>query len=253
MSEATVTIARRFRGPTTSGNGGYVCGLLASHAHGDVVVRLSRPPPLERPLEILRTATGVELRDADARIAETRPSRLAVETPEAPGLAEARAASRRYPGFHEHWFPQCFVCGPMRTPGDGLRIFPGPLVDRALHAAAWTPDASLSAPDGTVRPEFVWAALDCPGAFACHRGPEQSPVVLGELEARLEAPIHAGEPCVVIAWPLGAKGRKHFAGSALFSTRNGRCAVARAVWIEVPPARRGDVPGRHPAPRGVRR
>jgi len=29
------------------------------------------------------------------------------------------------------------------------------------------PDPALAGEDGTIRSEFVWAALDCPTAFAC--------------------------------------------------------------------------------------
>ncbi len=51
MSE-TVVIARRYRGPAESGNGGYVCGRLAQHAGGEAEVTLRLPPPLGRPLTV---------------------------------------------------------------------------------------------------------------------------------------------------------------------------------------------------------
>ena len=47
-----IVIGRRFRGPPQSGNGGYVCGLLAGVAGSVLTVRLKRPPPLDQPLEI---------------------------------------------------------------------------------------------------------------------------------------------------------------------------------------------------------
>ncbi|MDQ1346230.1 MAG: hypothetical protein QG586_1762, partial [Pseudomonadota bacterium] len=34
----TLTIASRYKGPPDSGNGGYVCGLIAATAHADLVV-----------------------------------------------------------------------------------------------------------------------------------------------------------------------------------------------------------------------
>ena len=50
---ATVTIARRFRGPLTSANGGYTCGLLAGFVPAPAAeVSLRLPPPLERPLTV---------------------------------------------------------------------------------------------------------------------------------------------------------------------------------------------------------
>ncbi len=48
-----LVISRRFRGPPTSGNGGYTCGMLAAAASKPVEVRLMRPPPLDRTLEIV--------------------------------------------------------------------------------------------------------------------------------------------------------------------------------------------------------
>ena len=47
MIAETFTIARRFRGPSQSGNGGYVCGRLARHVAGPALVRLRAPPPLD--------------------------------------------------------------------------------------------------------------------------------------------------------------------------------------------------------------
>ncbi|MGR6999796.1 hypothetical protein ACU686_19670 [Yinghuangia aomiensis] len=54
-----------------------------------------------------------------------------------------------------------------RTEGDGLRLFPGLLPQQpGTTATPWVPDASLADADGArVRPEFVWAALDCPGGW----------------------------------------------------------------------------------------
>jgi hypothetical protein len=83
----------------------------------------------------------------------------------------------------------------------------------------------------TVGPEFVWAALDCPGAYATGvmgRGT----VVLGRLTARVDRVPDAGEECVVVGWPLGSKGRKHSAGTALFGGSGELLALARALWIE---------------------
>ena len=39
---------------------------------------------------------------------------------------------------------------------------------------------------------------------------------------------------VVAAWAIGAEGRKHFAGTALYSAAGMPVAVARATWIEIP-------------------
>src|SRR6185436_9559900 len=47
-----LTIDPRYRGPDTSGNGGYTCGLVAAHVAGDAEVTLRLPPPLGRPLRV---------------------------------------------------------------------------------------------------------------------------------------------------------------------------------------------------------
>jgi hypothetical protein len=96
--------------------------------------------------------------------------------------------------------------------------------DTELVAATWQPDASLC------RPEFVWAALDCPGAYACE-AIGRGAAVLGRLAARVERVPHPGERCVVVGWPLGEDGRKLFAGTVLFGEDEDVIGVARAVWI----------------------
>lgn len=231
-----ITIDERFCGPPRSGNGGYVCGRVAAGLGDGAVVRLKAPPPIGRPLRLETTAASARLFDGEAIVAEAKRGAVELAVAPAPTLAQAAQASTRYLGFEEHNFPTCFVCGPARAVGDGLRIFPGELgIDgTARLAATWTPDASLVDETGRVRPEFVWAALDCPGAFTRYPLPEGAALVLGELA--VEAPLRprVGEPCLLTAWSLGDEGRRRHAGTALFD-RDGRLlARARAVWVEVP-------------------
>ncbi len=228
----TLTIAKRFHGPPASGNGGYVCGRLARFIQGPAVVRLKAPPPLERPLALESSGAGVRLTDGGRTVAEARPHALDLDVPAPPTPDEARRASRRYRGFARHWFPTCFVCGPERDEGQGLRIFAGPLHDRDMVAALWTPHSTLADAEGTVRSEFLWAALDCPGAFAFPE-PQKGVALLGEMAARLTAAVQPAEPCIVIGWPLGGKGRLHYSGTALFDNKGRCCAMARATWVEV--------------------
>ena len=154
-----------------------------------------------------------------------------IEAPDPIGLGDAVEAAKGYPGFILHPFPTCFVCGPERDEGDGLRIFPGPVTGRRIVAAPWTPDHTLAGADGRVRPEFIWAALDCPGAFA--NGFPKIQMVLGRLAARLERSVEPGEQCVVVSWSAGVEGRKHFAGTALFGVDGELRATARATWIRL--------------------
>jgi hypothetical protein len=223
-----IVVDPRFNGPPGSGNGGYTCGLVAPLAGGPVEVTLRLPPPLGRPLAVTESDGRTVVHDGEALVAEAVPTELALEPPEPVGFEQATEASARYPGFDQHAFPTCFVCGPDRT--DGLRIFAGPVTGRELVASPWRPDRSLANVDGNVAEEFVWAALDCPGAFAVGFS-ERGETVLGRLAARIDRTPAVGEPCVVVGWPLGEEGRKLYAGTALFSEDGELYAVARATWI----------------------
>src|SRR5436190_4787386 len=50
-SMTSIIIGKRYCGPPNSGNGGYVCGRLASHIPGDAEIMLRAPPPLDKPLD----------------------------------------------------------------------------------------------------------------------------------------------------------------------------------------------------------
>src|SRR4051812_2672719 len=111
MSE--LVVEHRFRGPAASGNGGYTAGRIAAFVDAPAVeVTLRLPPPLDRPLQVVRVGESVEVRDGEALVAEARPSVVEVEPPRRVGIAEALAAEQQYAGAEEHAFPECFVCGP---------------------------------------------------------------------------------------------------------------------------------------------
>ena len=227
-----LVIARRFRGPTQSGNGGYTCGMLAAAAARPVEVRLIQPPPLDKPLEIREVPEESRLlvMDGEDVVASATPRTFELTVPGPAPYAAALAASRNYEGFRAHTYPECFVCGPVRARGDGMRIFAAPIPGRELVAAAWLPDPSLAGPDGKVLPEFMWAALDCPGFFAS--GAAMRRVLLGQYAARIDRCVHVSEACVVIGWALGHEGRKHFTGTAIFDGAGELCGRAIATWIE---------------------
>jgi hypothetical protein len=227
-----LTIARRFQGPPSSGNGGYVCGLIATTLQADVKVRLVAPPPLDTPLELVPQGKGEwELSSATGPVARAiAAGQLELDVPRAPQYVQAVWASQHYPGFREHAFPDCFVCGPHRRRGDGLRIFPG-MLDSGIVAAPWLPADDLDAGDGKVRVEYLWAALDCPGYFAVSGA--RRVMVLGEMQAHVDRRVHSGEACTVIGWKVGAEGRRHFAGTAIFDEDGELCARARATWVEL--------------------
>lgn len=227
----TIQIVERFNGPPDSGNGGYSAGLIAGAIGAAVNVRLVRPVPMSQDLTISAPAidrwevhAGPELiATATANVADT-------PVPPAPSWIEAFGASQHFVGFSQHIFPACFVCGPAREPGSGLRIFPGSVPGTQLLAAPWKPDPSLDDGSGKIRPEFIWAALDCPGYFA-----SMSPraALIGELSVQIDRCVRIDEPCVVTAWQISSDGRKRRTGTALFNADGERCALGVATWVEL--------------------
>jgi hypothetical protein len=241
----SIMIGRRYCGPPNSANGGYVCGRLARHIGGGAEVTLRAPPPLDRQLDVVATDEGsFELRDGATVLAAGRAASVELARLETASFEEARAAELLTPVKpHEHPLPTCFVCGPARTEGDGLRIFAGPLARQpgnapAVLAATWIPDPTLASEDGLVAPEFLWAALDCPTGFASSHNPERSsfdrtPILLGRMSARIERRPRPGERCVITAWDAGRDGRKRVAEAAAYGEAGTLLAVARATWIAV--------------------
>lgn len=228
---SSLIVARRFCGPSASSNGGYFAGLVAGLASHTLAVRLLRPPPLGTELTAVTLPDGkIEVRYGDLLVGEASPAQLDLHVPDAPSYLDAVEASRHYAGFVAHRFPNCFVCGPQRTRGDGLRIFAGPVPRRELVAAPWVPDASLDRGDGKVRPEFMSAALDCPGYFSLCS--DDRMMLLGQLTAHIDRLVHVGESCTVVGWKISSSGRKHEAGTAIFDGDGELCGRARAVWIE---------------------
>jgi hypothetical protein len=216
-----IVLSHRYRGPLTSANGGYACGRLAAFVDADEVeVTLRVPPPLGRPLAVERDDGRVLLLDGDALVAEARSAPVEVDAPAPVAIADAEAARERHVRDWSADFAECYVCG-IRE--DGLEIRVGTVAGREpLHAAPVTLVES--------GPEFVWAAVDCPGAYAV--GAEgRGDIVLGRMTARVDRVPEAGEGCVVASWPLGEDGRKLYAGTALFSAAGELLAIARQTWI----------------------
>ena len=215
-------ISARFNGPPASGNGGWSAGAFAVAAlvgpGAEVTLRV--PPPLETPLTV---ADGKVMTPDGTLVAEVGPAPDAGPGVPPATLAEARAAAASYPGFADHPFPTCFVCGPERAEGDGLRIFPGRLAD-GRTAAPWL------VPPG-VDVETVWAALDCPGGWAVlHPG---QVYVLGRIAATVAALPAPGSTCVVVGAATSVQGRKALVDSSVWAQDGTRLATARATWIAV--------------------
>lgn len=234
VATTLLTVAPRFCGPPASANGGYFTGLVAALSDAPVRVRLRRPPPLAAAMPADVLADGrILVRHGDELVAEARPDTLQLAVPPTVSRVAALAASLRYRGLQQHVFPRCFVCGTQRARGDGLRIFAGEVEGRSepgLVASPWIPDASLALGDGKVAPQFMWAALDCPGYFAV--APDGRVALLAEHLARIERRLRIDEPAVAIGWRIGGEGRMHQAGTALFGEDGELVACAHALWIE---------------------
>jgi hypothetical protein len=230
-----ITIDRRFCGPPDSGNGGYACGALARLIEAPTVtVTLRLPPPLETPLRVERRHDRARLLDDGKLIAQGSPARgIEIEPPGAVPLEAAAEASRSSPLHRSHPFPTCFVCGPRRDSGDGLRIIPGPVAGRDLVAAPWVPGPSLPTEGDAVAPEICWAALDCPSGNALMLLGDVGTAVLGRLTARLYHPVRVGAPHALVGWPIARDERKVDAASALFSADGKLAGLALARWIEL--------------------
>lgn len=227
-----IIIDKRFNGPPTSGNGGYVAGRLGSLIPGASEVTLRKPPPLDTAMTLRGGDAGlVELWHGEELIAAAAPVEFELDVPAPPSLEAAADAETRYRGHHAHPFVTCFVCGPAREHGDGLRLFTGEVDGRDIVAARWTPGEAFTGDDGAVGPEYVWAAMDCPGYYAVSEPGEVA--VLGRLTAQINAVPSAQTQCIIIGWSLGRDGRKLRAGTALYRADGVLLASAKAVWIKL--------------------
>lgn len=220
MSE--LIVAGRFNGPPTSGNGGYTAGLLAAELPpGPVTVTLRFPPPLDTRMAVVHPDQNTaELHDGKTVIATARVETEVLDS--APALADPTGADP-YAGFAEHPFPTCYVCGPERAVGDGLRIFPGRLPDGRTVAPWLVP--------GDVNATTVWSALDCPGGWALIV--PGRPYVLGRITVSIGALPTPGEECLVMGDTTGTQRRKGFARSALYTPTGVLLAHSVATWISV--------------------
>lgn len=175
-------------------------------------------------------AGTVEMWLKDTLIAEAAPCDFSLTPPPPPSFAQATAASEGFAGFHHHPAPACFVCGPERPAGDGLNIFAGRMAGADYYAATWIPSSDLADEDGNIAPEFIWAALDCPGGFAA-MGETDQPIILGRMSAQILAPVKACGKYIPLGWHLSHEGRKYHDGTALYSEAGELCGLGKTTWI----------------------
>jgi len=247
MSERTIEVGWRFRGPDVgggTGNGGYFCGLVAVAAGVDTrAVEITRATgvPLDRPLSVRIVADGAEVHDDEGLIARTSVAEIAVAVPAPPALEVARRVSARFlerleSGEIRHTFPECFMCGHRRVPGDGLRVFTGAL-DGGLsdvpgaRVAAWRPHPAFLDEAGQLRSEYVWSVLDCPGGWAI-----AGPANTGTLQVEILRPVDGRQDLIVMGWPMAPASarpgsRRRYAGTAIFDACGRLLARAAAIWV----------------------
>lgn len=229
--ETTISVNKRFCGPPRSGNGGYVCGLVAKVIPGLSEVKLLAPPPLDSDLTLEYTDNSATLTMDGSAIAKAAETSWDMTVPKCPDIEEALTAQENYLGFTKHDLPGCFVCGPKREIGDGLRIFAGTGKSGNIVSAVWEPANLPSNHNNEIDSEFIWAALDCPGFFAVT---EQSGfALLGSLSVKHFHPVFLDQKYIVTGWHAGSEGRKHTAGTALFDEQGKLVAQAKAIWVSV--------------------
>jgi hypothetical protein len=227
----TLSVPRRFNGPRGRGQGGYSSAAIAGFVEGPAEVTLRSPVPLETSLDVAREEDGsVRVLDGETLVAEAAPSDpLHLDVPGPVTTEQAAAARERYRGATDDLFSHCFVCGVARS--DSLGVFAGAVDGRALVASPWTPPAWTADDSGAVRPEFLWAVMDCPAYFAVY--PDDQPVsFLARMTAQVDEPVSAGQEHVVMAWPVSEDGRKRTAGTAVVSADGRVLSTGRVLMIE---------------------
>ena len=231
-----LVIERRFRGPPHSVNGGYACGVTAAPlGRRPIEATLLRPPPIERELSIDVNGDEARLLDGDKVVAVARPAIGDIDSPAPITFPVAIAAADAFDVDayrSDHEFPECFVCGPDRADGDGLRILSAPSGRAGLHVWPWIPHASLF-DDGKIDVALLWAVLDCPGGLAVLADATCGPAVLGRLTATVLRRPEPEQRLVVAGWAGNRDGRKVQAGSAIWSESGEVLAAGRATWIEL--------------------
>ncbi|GAA4899641.1 hypothetical protein [Ferrimonas pelagia] len=236
----TISIDARFNGPDGSGNGGYCAGRFAQAFAAEttraVTVRLMAPPPLETALQLRRDAAQGQIWHGETQVASVAFADLSLTLPTPCTVAQACEASQGYVGFQAHPFPRCYVCGPDRAQGDGLRIFAGAVAGREMVAAPWQPYPDLAESSDRLAIEQIWAALDCPSYFGATLGEPGNPGLLGALTVQIhQRSLSVSERYLICAWPLGKERRKRFAGVALFSEAGVCLARGHSTWILLSP------------------
>ena len=238
--EKTLIVQAGFNGPRLSGNGGYVGGILAHRftqefgGDGAVEITLRAPIPIETEMQLAHDGDGVlRLLDGDTLVCEARAGSVDHLTPPSvpTDWREVLRAGEEGGSDADSDFADCLVCGRSRAIGDGLRVFgtPGPEPGRSL--SCYLPHAAHADDSGRIRSEFIWGALDCPGAWAAQDPDDWRPTLTGRMTVKVMDRPRMGERCAVVGWRIGAEGRKLYSGTALYTETGRLCALGACTWI----------------------
>ncbi|MFT5745691.1 MAG: hypothetical protein ACI920_001060 [Saprospiraceae bacterium] len=225
-----LSIHHHYCGPSESGNGGYSAGIFAKQLDFPAEITLRIPPPLDEELTIIREDEKALLMYGEKLVAEAKAKAkdFDLEIPPAPTFAEATGAAKDYAGFKDAPFHNCFVCGADRKAGEGLNIYAGKAGEQMV-AAPWIPTENLATDGKKVDSEYIWAALDCPGAWAVMQPSEV--IVLGRFAVKVVADILVGEKYIVTGWGIERDGRKIYTGTAIYTEKGAVCAYGKGTWI----------------------
>ncbi|MFA5565209.1 MAG: hypothetical protein WC184_04780 [Acidimicrobiia bacterium] len=210
-----------------------MAGLFADAARHPLQVTLRLPTPLDVPLSLVELDENkAELRAGEHLIANAEPTEFDLEVPPVPSLAQAAAAAEASPSHQVHG--GCFGCG-NRPEGEGMRVFVGPMEfeGHQIVAGTWKPVSWMGRADGTIDPQYVLAALDCPGAFSFISADIRASL-LGRIQFKQLEDLALDDEYVIIGWQIGTEGRKMFAGTAVADQSGHVKAVAKATWFPAP-------------------
>lgn len=225
-----ITINKRFSGPPNSGNGGYTAGIIAANLPFSPEVTLRVPPPLDHPMKLLVETTKASLLDGDTVVAEAKVADFQLNIPPSISFEQASNAPIASNAYESTPFQSCFVCGANRAEGDGLKIRSRTIGNKKV-AAPWIPFVNLGDEQGIVQEEYIWAALDCPGAWAIQEGDQF--YLLGRMVTKIVNSVIVGNRYVIMGWVIAAEGRKTWTGTAIYDERGKICAYAKGTWISV--------------------
>ena len=240
MTTPSFTIDGRFCGPPRSSNGGYFCGMVAEHFNTPVAIRLKAPPPLNAVLTLESEGDQTRITDGCRDIGVALPPKEMPKPSPFISLEQARCISEqgRVGSGINHPFPTCFVCGPHRERGEGMRIFTGPNSDETLYAAHWFAEAAWSGDGKTVDARYIWSAMDCPSsgpAFATISDPKSTKAyVLGTLEVHIEKSVPVGQDYVITCSLDEDTGKLYKTRVSLYDGQGQHYASGRAIWVQVP-------------------